>query len=319
VAVAVSVLAIGLASAQEKMTAQTDFSPHGMHAGLHLAVVKGWFKEAGLEVEVLDGKGSTSTIQQVAAGQIDVGFAQLAAMAGAVSNGLPVMSIMGLIRAGDNGVLFPRETGWKTVADLKGKRIAVPAGSATAFFVDAFFEAAKVPRSEVTIVNVDSSAMVSTYTVKGVDAVMSTVAFFQPIVEETRPSAGIYFSDVGLRIPGYGLLVRSEMVEKRADALTKFVAVQQRTWNYIFAGHEEEAVDAILQQRASMRLDKKVLLGQLKAYMPLFNTPDTQGKPIGWQSEKDWTSAIESMQKVNVVKPGMKPDSFFTNRFVPGT
>ena len=61
------------ALAQEKLTARLDFTPAGPHAGLHLAVSKGWFKEAGLEVDVQDGRGSINTIQLVAAGQIDFG------------------------------------------------------------------------------------------------------------------------------------------------------------------------------------------------------------------------------------------------------
>jgi len=310
-------LIAGVAHAQQKLTVQTDWSPHGMHAGLLLAVEKGWFKEAGLDVTVLDGRGSNATIQQVAAGQIDVGFAQLSSMAAAVSNGMPVTAIMGFVRAGDNGLMIPRDSGWKTLQDLKGKRIAVPAGGATAAFTDAFLKAGGMSRSDFQVVNVDSSAMVSTYTSGGADAALSTVAFFKPIVESVRPSEGILFSDVGLHVPGYGLLVRKDTLANKAEALGKLVQVQIKTWEYIFAGHEQEAVDAMLKQREGMRLDGAVMLGQLKAYMPLFDTPNTKGKPIGWQSEKDWVSALEAMEAAGLVKAGWKTPDFYTNQFVP--
>ena len=302
--------------AQEKIIVQTDWAPHGMHAGLHLAVEKGWFKEAGLDVEVQDGRGSNATIQQVAAGQIDIGFAQLGAMASAVSNGMPVTSIMGFVRAGDNGLMVPRDSGWTSLEDLRGKRIAVPAGGATAAFTDAFFEAAGMSRDDFVVVNVDSSAMVSTYTSGGADAVLSTVAFFQPIVEDVRPSEGILFSDVGLRVPGYGLVVLHETLESRAEDLETFVEVQQRTWEYIFDGNEEEAADAIIKQRPDMRLDRDVMLGQLKAYMPLFNTPNTEGKPIGWQSEQDWVDALTAMENAELVSAGWTVEDYFTNRLI---
>src|SRR5277367_1422699 len=80
------------AQAKQKVVITTDFVPHGMHAGLHLAKHKGWFDQAGLDVEVLDGKGSGATISLVDAGNIDIGFAQLSAMAAAVSSGLSVTS-----------------------------------------------------------------------------------------------------------------------------------------------------------------------------------------------------------------------------------
>jgi NitT/TauT family transport system substrate-binding protein len=76
--------------AAERVTIATDWSPHGMISGLLLAKQKGWFSAAGLDVDVLDGKGSTTTVQQVAAGQLDIGFGQLSSMAAAVANGIPV-------------------------------------------------------------------------------------------------------------------------------------------------------------------------------------------------------------------------------------
>lgn len=305
------------AADETKVVVSTDFIPHGMHAGLFLAKQKGWFDQAGLDVTILDGKGSATTIQQVAAGQLDVGFAQLAAMAPAISNGVPVISIMGFVRAGDNGLMVPASSGWKALKDLKGKRIAVAAGSATAAFLDAFLKAGGVTRADYTIVNLDNSAMVSTYVAGKVDAALSTVAYFAPIVAATKPSTGILFSQVGLNIPGYGLVVRKDELRSKADMLGKFVAVQQKTWNYIFAGHEDEAVDAILAGRAGMRLDRSIMMGQLKAYMLLFDTPATKGKPLGWQAESDWVSALKVMNGAGVVKPGFKPADFYTNRFIP--
>lgn len=304
------------AQAQDKITIQTDWAPHGMHAGLLLAVEKGWFAEAGLDVDVQDGRGSNATIQQVAAGQIDIGFAQLGAMASAIYSGMPITSIMGFVRAGDNGLMVPRDSGWTTLEDLKGKRIAVPAGGATSAFADAFFEAAGFSRSDFNVINVDSSAMVSTYTSGGADAALSTVAFFKPIVEAARPSEGILFSDVGLRVPGYGLVVLRDTLDAMPEQLETFVAVQERTWEYIFDGNEEEAADAIISQRPDMRLDRDVRLGQLKAYMPLFATPNTEGKPIGWQSEQDWIDALQAMENAELVSAGWKVEDYFTNRFI---
>lgn len=305
-----------IAQSKPKVVVTTDFVPHGMHAGLHLAKHKGWFDQAGLDVTVEDGKGSATTIQQVAAGQIDIGFAQLSAMAAAVSNGLPVTSVMGFVRGGDNGIMVPVESGWKTLKDIKGKRIAVPAGSATAALFDAFLKAGGMTRDDIVAVNLDSSALASVYASGGADGALTTVAYLAPIVADRRPSSAILFSSYGLTVPGYGLVVRTADLESRAAVFKAFVGAQQRTWDYIFAGHEDEAIDAMLAERAGNRLDRKVVLGQLKMYMPLFTTEATKGKPLGWQAEADWESALSAMKSVGLVKPELKPADFYTNRFI---
>jgi NitT/TauT family transport system substrate-binding protein len=75
-----------------KLTVRTDFLPWGMHAGLHLGVVNGWFREAGLDVEVSDGRGSGVTMQQVATGDVDIGWAHRRAAAGAIVKELTSVS-----------------------------------------------------------------------------------------------------------------------------------------------------------------------------------------------------------------------------------
>ena len=50
------------ASAQDKLSVRLDFSPWGVQAAMHLAQNKGWFKEAKLDIDIQDGRGSGNTI-----------------------------------------------------------------------------------------------------------------------------------------------------------------------------------------------------------------------------------------------------------------
>ena len=58
-------------------------------------------------------------------------------------------------------------------------------------------------------------------------------------------------------------------------------------------------------------------MGQLKMYMPLFATPATKGRPLGWQAESDWQEALKSMEQASMIKPGWKSVDFYTNKFIP--
>ena len=306
-----------IAQQPQKLSVRVDFLPWGMHAGLHLAVEKGWFKEAGLDVDVSDGKGSGLTMQQVTAGDIDVGWVQLGTMATARGRGMPLTSIAGLARRGDLGALVPKESNIKTVKDLEGKKVAYTAATSWGSLVDAFLQAGGTSRDKVDLVSVDSSALLSSYISGAVDATLTTFPFAKTTVDRQRPSSGLLLSDVGINIPSYGLIVADKTVQTREDALRRFVPVVIRSWEYIHNGKIDEAVEAMMKQRANEKLDPTILRGQIVEYQPFFVTEATKGKKYGWQSEDDWKSTIAVLEKAKVIPPGSKTSDYYTNKFVP--
>jgi len=310
----------GPAIAQQlpKLTARVDFLPWGMHAGLHLGVMKGWFKEAGLDVEVSDGRGSGVTMQQVATGDVDIGWVQLGAMAVARGKGMPIISIAGLARRGDLGALVPKDSGMKKVKDLEGKRVAYTAGASWGSLVDPFFAAGGASRDKVNLVSVDQTALLSIYMSGGVDATLTTFPFAKTTADRQRPSEGILLADVGINIPSYGLIVTRRTLDTKEDALRRFVPVVVRAWEYIYNDHIDEGVDAIVKQRPNERLDLGILRGQIVEYRPFFFTDATKGKRFGWQSDADWKGTIDILEKTKAIPTGSAPSDYYTNKLVPG-
>src|SRR6202048_5463060 len=78
------------ASPRDKLSVRLDFSPWGVQAAMHLAQNKGGFKEANLDVDIQDGRGSGNTIQLVNAGQADVGQVQVGLVGSARAEGAAV-------------------------------------------------------------------------------------------------------------------------------------------------------------------------------------------------------------------------------------
>jgi NitT/TauT family transport system substrate-binding protein len=302
-----------LAHAADKLTLRLDWTPHGIHAPIFLAVEKGWFKAAGLDVAIDDGNGSTVTAQLVGAGQYDVGHASLSSVAIAHEKGMPVISIAGFIRKSDMGVLVPVDSGWKSPKDLEGKKVAYTAGSLEGPFIGAFFGASK---SKVDLINVDAATKIGTYLSGSSDAVISTVPYVLPIVAEKRPATGILFADYGLDLPGFGLFSTQAKLKEKGDAIKRFASVVAGAWPYVLDGHEDEAVAAIVKNRPQAPVSAKVMRGQIDAYRHFFYTEATKDKPIGIQSDKDWASTIKALETAEVIKKGSKPSDYFTNAYV---
>ncbi len=306
------------AQAQEELTPLTvrlDFSPWGVQAAMHLATEKGWFEEAGLDVDVQDGRGSGNTLQLVNSGQVDVGQIQVGLVPSAREQGANVKSFAGFARKTDLCVLIDQDSPITEISELDGMTITVFAASPWAPYIDAFLEGGGLTRENVEIMFVDPAALWGTYTAGRADGLMSTVSSALPVAEANRPSKCLTADLAELYFPSYGLIATDETIAQKGEALAKLVEVQQQAWQAI----EEDlelGVDAMISQRPDANLDPDVLREQIRLTIEYFDTPATEGKPIGWQAEEDWIAALKGMERAGVVQPGWDSSDYYTNELV---
>ena len=305
-----------VARAADALTVRTDFFPWGVHAALHLCNVNGWFKDAGLNVDVQDGRGSANTLQLVNAGQVDVGQIQIGLISQAYGAGARLISFVDFIRATDLAVMVPKDSPLQGPADFKGKTLVCFGASPWAPFIDLWLKKGGMSRETVNILMVDPAALFGTYTAGRVDGLLSIVASSLPVAQKARPSKAIMASDVGIKFPSYGFVATDAVLKSKQDALKRLVQVQRRAWAYIRDGHVDEAVDATLKQRPDSRLDPNIIKGQLEICLTLLDSANTVGKPIGWQSKADWENCLTTQIDAGVIKPGLNPDNFFTNEMI---
>ncbi|NDZ17908.1 hypothetical protein C7T35_08935 [Variovorax sp. WS11] len=299
----------------EKLKVRLDWTPWGVHAAMHLAQQKGWFSTAGLDVQMEDGNGSVTTVQIVGAGdQFDVGHAALASMMIARDKGLPVKAVAVFARLSDVGLLVPQGAGIKGPKDLKGRKVAYTAGSLEAPFIDAFLAAGGLKKGDLELINVDAAGKAATYAAGRADAAFSTIPFFLPVVSQTRPSDAIRFADYNLNMPSFGLFASEAKLASRREAIAKFASVVAGAWQYVYNGHEDEAVDAIVAQRPQAKLDKKVLRGQIDALRGFFQLPATAGQPLGAPVAADWAVAVKTLGDAGLLKSIKDGNDFY----VPG-
>lgn len=303
------------AAAQEKLSVRLDFSPWGVQAAMHLAQNRGWFREAGLDVDIQDGRGSGNTIQLVNAGQVDVGQVQVGLVGSARAQGASVRSIAGFERRTDLCVVVDRDSPVKRAADLRGKNLVVFAASPWTPFIDDYLKSGGLTRGDLKIDNVDPAALWGTYTAKRADGLMSTASSALPLAEGPRPSRCLLASDAGITFPSYGLVAREDVIARRGAVLRKLIQVQQRAWQHLRTT-PDDGVKAMLAERPDARLDPKVLLGQITMTLEYFDTPTTAGRPVGWQSREDWEATLKSLEAAGVVKAGWKAEDFYTNALV---
>ncbi len=294
-----------------------DWAPHGMHAPFYLAHHKGWYKAAGLNVKIVDGKGSASTVNLVATGNADVGQASLSVMAIARSKGLPVKAIASTLRINEVGVVISKGAGMTKPADFKGKLLVYTAGSIEAPFIDSFLAAGGLDRSAVKLLAVDASAKVGTYLSGKGDGVIGPIPFFVAIARKARPSDAVRFADFGLPMLSWGIIAHEDAIKNKPKALKAFNAVNARAWKYILDGNLDEAVKAIIASRPGAKVSMAAGKGIFNAYRPYFYSATTKGKPMGYQSAKDWADTVATLKRLKLVDAKSKATDFYTTAFMP--
>jgi NitT/TauT family transport system substrate-binding protein len=307
-------LAARAADQAHTLSVRLDWLPSGYHAPFWLAVDKGWFKDAGLDVTIADGNGSVTTVQLVGSGQYDLGHASLATMAIARSKGIPVTSVAGFMRKGDIGLMVPTDSLIHGPKDLKGKKIIYTAGSLETPFIDPFLAAGGVKSTDVNLLNVDAAAKLGQYLTGDSDGLISAGETMALLGK--RPSRLILFADYGLNLPSFGLVANETALKSKGPAIKEFASIVSGAWAYLLKGHEDEGITAVIHNHDTARLDPAIVRANLDVSLQFIYSPATKDLPVGVQTESDWKEAIAIMEKEKVIPPGSKPADYFTNDYI---
>ncbi|MGH8800236.1 MAG: ABC transporter substrate-binding protein, partial [Casimicrobiaceae bacterium] len=164
VAAAVAVLvgvALPLAAQPLKpMKLTLNFLAGGPQAGFMLAKKLGYYKDAGIDLTIEEGKGSATTAQLVATGQTDVGFADAPAAMQIRSKGAPVKIIAPVLQTNGFAIISIEGSGINSPKDLVGKKLAVQPGTAQTTLLDAILAENKLDKGRLDVVNIDPAALV---------------------------------------------------------------------------------------------------------------------------------------------------------------
>ncbi|WP_228373268.1 ABC transporter substrate-binding protein [Demequina silvatica] len=103
------------------VTVVLDWTPNTNHSGLYLALERGWYEDAGLDVTVIE-PGETSGLQLVAAGQATFAYSVAEGLLPARAAGADVVSVAAVIEENTSSLLALADDGITRPRDLEGKR-----------------------------------------------------------------------------------------------------------------------------------------------------------------------------------------------------
>ncbi|KAI6085038.1 NMT1 protein [Hypoxylon rubiginosum] len=108
----------------DKITFLTNWHATPYHAPLYLAQAKGYFKDEGIKVALLEPNDPSDVTEIIGTGKVDLGFKAMIHTLAAKARNFPVLSIGSLLDEPFTGVVYLKESGiTPDFTTLKGKRI----------------------------------------------------------------------------------------------------------------------------------------------------------------------------------------------------
>jgi NitT/TauT family transport system substrate-binding protein len=217
-----------------------------------IAEEEGLFEKNGANVELIWFDGYLESMQALASGQLDGNCQTLndtISFAGEAVNG-EVAVLVNDNSAGNDKVIVAGEIG--TVADLKGKTIALEEGVVGDFLLNLALEEAGLSRSDVTIKNLETGAAATAFAAGQVDGFAGWVPFWETALTREGSKELASSKEFPGAIPDL-LVVTQTLIDTQPEQVQALV----NTWFDILAFMEEnpDRANEIMAKRASVSAD----------------------------------------------------------------
>ncbi|MFZ2315317.1 MAG: ABC transporter substrate-binding protein [Gammaproteobacteria bacterium] len=289
----------------EKLSVILDWFPNPDHAPLIIAKQQGYFKEQGLDVDIIGPADPHDPPKLVATGKVDIGISYEPHLIEFVDQGLPLIRFGTLIDQPLDCMIALKQSQIKTISDLKGKKIGVGSNSMGNILLNVVLAKAGIKPSEIELVTINynlTQALLSRQ-VDVITDVMRNVEILQ-LTSAGQQLVTFYPEQYG--VPTYNVLIFITNTTKKEDPrLPKFLAAIKKATLYLKA-HPEAAWLAFAKDYPEA--NNPVNRQSWFVTIPYF------AKDPAYFNPQEWQDFAKFMQKNGLIKTVQPVDRY---AFVP--
>jgi len=310
----------GPLAAQDRAKLILDWIPDGSYAAFYAGVSKGFYKDAGINLTIDRGFGSSDTVTKIAAGVAQFGIADIAAvMAGRVRAKTPVKAIASIYTRPPHSIFVLADSPIKTFKDLEGRSLAGAPGSAVRVFLPLVMARSGVDLAKVNLVNSEPATMGPLLVSGRADAVtgfLTNRPRFETMAAQLGKGVRVLQFAESLQIYGNALIASESTIASSPDLAKRFVAATIKSLNWT-RDNPGEAIKAMMAMVPGLNP-----VGDGKAVdvhnFLTFESEVARRLPTGAfdaaQLARTWQAVAEA-QKLDV--GSFKPEAFVTRDFLP--
>ena len=300
-------------AANTAITFQLNWVAGGANAGFAAAVAEGFYRDAGLDVTLVQGNGSGNTAQLVANGRSEIAYADAVAVSQLIAKGAPMKVLSTVYQSNPNEVSALKKTGIKSIKDLAGKKVGVPSGSSQTTMLPLLLKANNLKESDVNLINMPPTAMVPSLLQGQVDAILGSVDSYQIQLEAQGAQTDNYmFADHGVPTVSTSIFASDSYIKNNPEVIRKFIAASLKGW-YFALDNPEKAVKDL--KSVFPEMNEKLATAELASIKPLLCSGGA--KYIGKAEDALWVKTQDLLSEVKLLPAGQDPKTYYTNAYLP--
>jgi PAS domain S-box-containing protein len=291
---------ISAAAAPDKVRLQLKWQHQFQSAGYYAAIAQGYYRTAGLEVQITEALRDCDPVQEVTAGRaaFGIGTSELVLSR---SQGQPVVVLASIFQHSPFVLLANRKAGIQTIHDLIGKRVAIETQAAEllAFMRQNGVDLSRIqrvahPHDIAPLLRGEIDAL----TAYSTDELYSVKQSGMPYVVFNPRTDGIDF---------YGdcLFTSEEQIRLHPDRVDAFVSASLQGWRYAL-DHPDEMIDLIYTQYSRRHTREQLQFEAINTRHLIL--PDII--EIGYMNPGRWRFIADTYIELGMVPAGFSLDGF---------
>ena len=298
----------------EKITFVLDWTPNTNHTGLYVAQEKGYFEEAGLDVEIVQSPEDSSVVL-VGSGKAQFGISFQDSLAPALSgeDAIPVTAVAGIIQHNTSGIISRKGEGMDTPKGMEGHTYATWNGAIELATLEQVVTADGGEFEKVELIPSTVTDEVSALKTNSVDSIWIFYAWAGVKTELEKLETDYFaFADLDPVFDYYTPIIigNNDFLKEKPETAKAFMQAVRKGYTFAIE-NPKEAADILC--KAAPELDKTLVTASQEY---LANEYQADAPYWGYIDAERWNNFYQWVNDNHLTEEEVPLDTGFTNEFL---
>ncbi len=288
---------------------QTDWFPQAEHGGYYQALAKGYYREAGLAVEIRPGGNAAGIKLPVAKGDAYFGMNRSDDIMVAASRGMPLVIVAATFQHDPQAILVHADSPVKTFKDLQGRTVIAPPSMTWIPFIQKKY-------------GITFALRPANYALGGFladpEAIQQCLVTNEPFFAQQH---GVAVRTLALADSGFDVyhtvFCRRELARMEPRVVGAFVAASIRGWRDYLTGDPAPAHALILKRNSQMTPEQLAFSRSEMILRSLVSGDPLRGEDIGQLSLTRLSEQIDVLLDLKLLDAPIGVNAVATREFLP--